>query len=336
SPGGAIQDIVTELGVGSIHTDLLSIDGFLDVLTNSGSWGLGSITEGGSYSLGSVVNELDFISGSQTYGLGAIVGELNSGSVFNELQGVNAALGIVTGGGSWGFGHITQGGTSTLVEVQQAIDSITQGGTYSLATCVSAGGNNVATEVADLNGAGWAGPSVLTDGSQRTKLYDAAPGPVDVVSLASITAPDLDGVLALAVASAMMARTDANTLEGVSQSGTPHFAAHQKDMDGNSASKTDWAQLTAPGSTASYQPNFVAKRHVLQVVLANKDTNVVVSLQGSVDNSNWYDLESEATYTADGTYHIQSDAYAPYARGTFVSEAGGTNAQVTFKWYGAR
>jgi len=104
-----------------------------------------------------------------------------------------------------------------------------------------------------------------------------------------------------------------------------------------SASKTDWAALTAPGSTAAYTATVKGTAHVMSVTVATINTSVVVRFEGSVDNTNWYNMAAaDTTISANTTVAITSSTLAPYVRGTFVSEAGGTDATVEFNYYGQR
>lgn len=92
-----------------------------------------------------------------------------------------------------------------------------------------------------------------------------------------------------------------------------------------------FTQLTAPGSTAAVNMETFHNLFV-QIVVAAIDTNVVVRLEGSLDNSNWFNLNdagTDTTITANGTYQMHKDNFAcKYFRFTFVSESGGTNATI--------
>ena len=109
--------------------------------------------------------------------------------------------------------------------------------------------------------------------------------------------------------------------------------------DGSAVSKTDWSALTAPGSTAAFSlDSFVAKDHAIAVTVANINTNVVVKLEGSFDGTSWFDIITDQTILANGTtsYVALGNTIPTSVRGTFVSEAGGTDASVTIKYRGAR
>lgn len=90
-----------------------------------------------------------------------------------------------------------------------------------------------------------------------------------------------------------------------------------------------FTQLTAAGSTAAQN---VRPRTTIEyaVTVASIDTSVTVRVEGSHDNTNWFNLDDAAidtTYTANGTYELcKYGVAAEYVRFTFVSEAGGANA----------
>jgi len=86
-------------------------------------------------------------------------------------------------------------------------------------------------------------------------------------------------------------------------------------------------QLTAPGS--SPEINMLDYHNVgFQVKVAAINTSVDVRIEGSMDNTNWFNLDDSGTdvqYTANGTYYIHKDNFScKYVRFTFVSEVGGT------------
>jgi len=75
---------------------------------------------------------------------------------------------------------------------------------------------------------------------------------------------------------------------------------------------------------------------VFAVTIATIDTNVVVRIQGSLDNSNWFNVdedEQDVTYTANGTYALryQGKGEVRYLRLYVVSESGGTLVTVDIK-----
>jgi len=67
------------------------------------------------------------------------------------------------------------------------------------------------------------------------------------------------------------------------------------------------------------------------VTLANKNTSVVVRLEGSIDGTNYAPIIANQTISANGTtsYSV-SDRPVKFIKPVFVSEAGGTDATVLF------
>lgn len=94
--------------------------------------------------------------------------------------------------------------------------------------------------------------------------------------------------------------------------------------------KNTWAQLTAAGSTAAF--SMVGyKRATIAAVVAAINTNVVLRAEGSMDGTNWFNLDannSDTTITANGTYGFNVEAAIDNIRLTFVSESGGTAVTV--------
>ena len=65
--------------------------------------------------------------------------------------------------------------------------------------------------------------------------------------------------------------------------------------------------------------------------VANINTNVVVTLNGSIDGTNWSKIIANQTITADGTTHYNiANHPVRYVQPIFVSESGGTAATVLF------
>lgn len=58
------------------------------------------------------------------------------------------------------------------------------------------------------------------------------------------------------------------------------------------------------------------------------NTNVVVQLEGSNNNSDWFSLSEEITKTANGTYNIHHQERVNYMRLRWISELGGTVATI--------
>lgn len=98
-------------------------------------------------------------------------------------------------------------------------------------------------------------------------------------------------------------------------------AAHVKHVE---------SQLTAPSSTNSRAMNGYSKG-CIQVLIANINTSVTLRVEGSNDNSNWFNLSTsrtDTTFTANGCYAFQFDSCPQHVRTTFVSEVGGTAATI--------
>jgi hypothetical protein len=93
--------------------------------------------------------------------------------------------------------------------------------------------------------------------------------------------------------------------------------------------------FTAPanGTTTSvYQPpSLIAKNFLLMVTVTTINTNVIVALEGSIDGTNWSKIVANTTLTANGTTHYNvANHPLRYIRPVFVSESGGTAAEVLF------
>ncbi len=91
--------------------------------------------------------------------------------------------------------------------------------------------------------------------------------------------------------------------------------------------------LTSAGTT-DFQGLGTQDNLVFQVTVSSIGTNVVIRLEGSLDATNWFNLdpvELDTTLTANGTtaYSV-AQAPVPYVRGRLVSISGGTPT-VVFK-----
>lgn len=97
------------------------------------------------------------------------------------------------------------------------------------------------------------------------------------------------------------------------------------------------SQLTAAGNGTSIDTSGF-KNHSFYVTVASIDTNVVVRIEGSTDDSTFANIDvagTDITYTANGTY-LLSKAEFPmkYARVVFVSESGGTGVTLDTVYVG--
>ena len=93
--------------------------------------------------------------------------------------------------------------------------------------------------------------------------------------------------------------------------------------------------LSAPASgdsTSVYlPPTIVAKNYSLFVTVASINTNVIVALDGSIDETNWSKVIANTTITGNGTTHYTvANHPLKFIRPIFVSESGGTAATVLF------
>ena len=97
-----------------------------------------------------------------------------------------------------------------------------------------------------------------------------------------------------------------------------------------------FSALTTPNVTSTVSCKYVVN-HTWQYVLANVDTNAVFRIEGSLDGTNWFNMDdndTDVTQTANGTYDFHAVRAVNYIRGRFVSESGGTAATVTFTYKG--
>jgi len=112
--------------------------------------------------------------------------------------------------------------------------------------------------------------------------------------------------------------------------------------------ETGITQLTAPGDTSEQLVNnYSAYGYTFTV--ASIDTNVIVNLEGSIDESNYAELTlqntamtgaaittNRVTITANGTYTIWSKDPVIDVRFNWVSESGGTAATIDADFFARR
>lgn len=100
-----------------------------------------------------------------------------------------------------------------------------------------------------------------------------------------------------------------------------------------------WAQLTAAGSTEALDVTPYSE-HTFQIVVATIDTTVNVRTEGSVDGTNWFNLDdtgADTQYSANGAYLMHKSGFrCRWVRFTFVSEAGGAAATIDVDYTGGR
>jgi len=91
--------------------------------------------------------------------------------------------------------------------------------------------------------------------------------------------------------------------------------------------------LTSAGAT-DFANSSRADNAVFQVTVSSIGTNVVIRFEGSLDATNWFNLDSnnvDTTITANGTYgYSMMQAPVVFMRGRLVSLSGGTPS-VVFK-----
>lgn len=96
---------------------------------------------------------------------------------------------------------------------------------------------------------------------------------------------------------------------------------------------TTLGTLTAAGTT-DFQALGPQDNLVFQVTVSSIGTNVVIRLEGSLDATNWFNLdasEADTTLAANGTTSYSlSQVPVPYVRGRLMSFSGGSPS-VVFK-----
>lgn len=92
--------------------------------------------------------------------------------------------------------------------------------------------------------------------------------------------------------------------------------------------------LTAPGVTTAvqvYENNyFSTDSYCIIVKLANRNTHVNIALEGSINGTDYAPLISQQISQNGVTAYNITGCPVKYIRGNFVSESGGTDAEVTF------
>jgi hypothetical protein len=106
-------------------------------------------------------------------------------------------------------------------------------------------------------------------------------------------------------------------------------------MQGQQNLFIDYASLDAPASGVStlvqLPPSLNTKNYVLFATVTSINTNVIIALNGSIDGSNWSKIIANQTITSNGTTHYNvANHPVKYVQPVFVSESGGTAANVLF------
>lgn len=98
-----------------------------------------------------------------------------------------------------------------------------------------------------------------------------------------------------------------------------------------------FTQLTAPGTTDALEVKSL-KYHTLAYTVTSINTNVVLRAEGSLDGTNWFNLDgndTDVTVSSNTSNAFVFFGNLSNIRGNFVSETGGTAAKVDFVYSGA-
>jgi hypothetical protein len=88
------------------------------------------------------------------------------------------------------------------------------------------------------------------------------------------------------------------------------------------------ATLTAAGTTSPVWAD--ANFHTVAVVVSGSPGACSVRLEGSLDNSNWFDVSGSQTCTSSTMFHVDGKPLH-YIRMNLLTWTGGTNAVLTYK-----
>ena len=98
--------------------------------------------------------------------------------------------------------------------------------------------------------------------------------------------------------------------------------------------KIDWAALSATGQTPSVDVSTVAPvRHTLSGTITGSPTTCTLKLEGSLDNTTWFDLSGSQSCTANFMFHVV-DRHVDSVRVNLTALSGGTSPTVTLKYMG--
>jgi hypothetical protein len=89
------------------------------------------------------------------------------------------------------------------------------------------------------------------------------------------------------------------------------------------------ATLTAAGTTNSQAVN--ANYHTVQVIVSGSPSACTVRLEGSLDNTNWFDISGTQTCTSNLIFHVGGPRSVTYARVNLLTWTGGTNAVINYR-----
>jgi hypothetical protein len=86
--------------------------------------------------------------------------------------------------------------------------------------------------------------------------------------------------------------------------------------------------LTAAGTTSAVRAE--TNHHTLQVIVSGSPSACTVRLEGSLDNSNFFDLSGTQTCTSNLMFHVDGKPVT-YVRANLLTWTGGTNAVVRYR-----
>jgi len=105
---------------------------------------------------------------------------------------------------------------------------------------------------------------------------------------------------------------------------TPIFAA----IDGLSIF-TSCSAVTSTGACTSGQVSNIASRITYTIVVTGAPSAVTMNLEGSIDNTSWFTLDTMTSTTSDMRHIANKGVH--YVRGNLATLTGGTTPTVTVK-----
>lgn len=109
------------------------------------------------------------------------------------------------------------------------------------------------------------------------------------------------------------------------------------DIEGKLTSGSDettFSPLIAPGATLTVDVSNY-NQGTFQYVIANIDTDVTLRFEGSLDGTNFYNLdvdELDQVHVANGTFSAKFEGRHKEVRLNFISETGGTAVTINAKF----
>jgi hypothetical protein len=93
------------------------------------------------------------------------------------------------------------------------------------------------------------------------------------------------------------------------------------------SSQTLLAAVTVTGAGTTRQPGFAYKNHTWNTVITGSPTTVSVTLEGSIDGTNWFVLDT-STSTSNEMRHVTNKPVT-YLRANLGTLSGGSTPTVT-------